>query len=155
IHKALSNDNNLNNDKRSSNINRVNCIISYHQNNPNLKTIFKNNFSLISYNECLSQIFNELPRITYTRPTHIKDTLVNSSLHKPLRVFKGSFKTDNCTTCKQMENTLTISATANPQFIFSIKGSFTCKSTNIVFLFQCSICGIQYIGETKRSFRQR
>ena len=39
--------------------------------------------------------------------------------------------------------------------VFEIRGTFNCNSKNVVYLLECQICKIQYIGETKLEFRQR
>ena len=36
-----------------------------------------------------------------------------------------------------------------------IRGNITCTTSNIIYLTSCSICGIQYIGETKNSLKKR
>ena len=36
-----------------------------------------------------------------------------------------------------------------------IRGHITCTTSNIIYLISCSICGIQYISETKNSLNKR
>ena len=36
-----------------------------------------------------------------------------------------------------------------------IKQQMTCKSTNLIYMIECKRCKKQYIGETKRTLRER
>ena len=41
------------------------------------------------------------------------------------------------------------------QETFSIRGSFTCQSKNVLYLLTCSICNKKYIGETEQTLNRR
>jgi hypothetical protein len=38
---------------------------------------------------------------------------------------------------------------------FIIKCTATCKTNNIIYLLECAICGLQYIGQTKEKLKER
>ena len=38
---------------------------------------------------------------------------------------------------------------------YEINFSFTCDSSNVVYLFDCVVCGVQYVGSTSTPFRLR
>ena len=35
------------------------------------------------------------------------------------------------------------------------KGALNCNSTNVIYLMQCKVCSLQYVGSTKTKFRYR
>ena len=38
---------------------------------------------------------------------------------------------------------------------FKIKSHITCETSNVIYMIQCTKCNLQYIGETKRRFKDR
>ena len=38
---------------------------------------------------------------------------------------------------------------------YRINYSFNCDSSNVVYLFECTVCGVQYVGSTCTPFRLR
>jgi hypothetical protein len=53
---------------------------------------------------------------------------------------------------------VTVTKTFNSAYTrrqYTIKGSFNCKSSNIVYLITCSLCNKQYVGETQRTLAER
>ncbi len=59
-----------------------------------------------------------------------------------------------CANCKYMTPCKTFKSHMTNE-IHDIKQHITCMTTNIVYLMQCKQCGIQYVGETGDSMRQR
>ena len=66
-------------------------------------------------------------------------------------------KSPRCVTCKVHLNTSTSFKSANPtnKSVYYIRHSFTCESTNIVYLITCTKCKKQYVGCTTHSLRYR
>jgi hypothetical protein len=58
-----------------------------------------------------------------------------------------------CLLCKQLP---TVSSLSFPEFNFNweLRGNFSCKSMNCVYLAVCGICDLKYVGETL-NFRKR
>jgi hypothetical protein len=52
-------------------------------------------------------------------------------------------------TCKNIQCTQKFSSTHTGE-IFIIYCNANCKTENIIYLLECAICGLQYIGETKQ-----
>ena len=94
-----------------------------------------------------------------SRNPRLRDLLVRSSL--PLNPNFGKVgKSQNiCTTtdCKYC-NSIDISGQIFSKKVgrkFSSKRKVCCKSHNIVYCLTCKICGLQYVGQTKRTFHER
>ena len=71
--------------------------------------------------------------------------LINNSIS----IKKCSNNPNNgCLCCEVLDcSPVFVSNVTGKQFILP-KGSFNCKSTNIIYLITCSDCGIQYVGQT-------
>ena len=59
-----------------------------------------------------------------------------------------------CMTCKNIQCTQTFSSTHTGE-TFIIYCNANCKTENIIYLLECAICGLQYIGETKQQLSKR
>jgi len=60
----------------------------------------------------------------------------------------------NCKACNFITESKTFTSSYTKR-IFKLYNSFTCKSTNLVYLITCLKCDKQYVGETGRSLSQR
>ena len=61
----------------------------------------------------------------------------------------------NCTTCPYIEhgrNQYTFYSTGETHYI---KSHIACETFNVIYLIQCRLCNLQYIGETKRRLKDR
>ena len=38
---------------------------------------------------------------------------------------------------------------------FKIFSTVNCKSSNVIYILECSVCGLQYVGESKQPFHKR
>ena len=59
-----------------------------------------------------------------------------------------------CATCQHFNPSAYFKSTVTKQ-VFSIHHTFTCSSTNIVYLITCSKCRKQYVGKTTKALRER
>jgi tripartite motif-containing protein 2/3 len=57
-------------------------------------------------------------------------------------------------TCKNIQCTQKFSSTHTGEK-FIIYYNANCKTENIIYLLECAICGLQYIGETKQQLSKR
>jgi hypothetical protein len=57
-------------------------------------------------------------------------------------------------TCKNIQCTQKFSSTHTGE-TFIIYCNANCKTENIIYLLECAICGLQYIGETKQQLCKR
>ena len=59
-----------------------------------------------------------------------------------------------CKTCKMIQCTHKFRSTFTKEE-FIIKCIATCQTNNIIYLLECAICGLQYIGQTRRPLKER
>ena len=106
--------------------------------------------------------FKTLPLVAYRCCKNIGDILVRAQLTNSTdtsnsRPTPGSFRCNNrnCTTCPYIEhgrNQYTFHSTGETHHI---KSHITCETFNVIYLIQCRLCNLQYIGETKRRLKDR
>lgn len=63
-------------------------------------------------------------------------------------------KSKNCLTCSNLDLNLTFTSTTY-KTSYTQNTSFSCDSTNLIYLITCSLCHLQYIGETGDTIRNR
>lgn len=156
--------------------------IDIHENqNANLRTIkaYKNNKNLRQHlirskiqNPTLNR--NQTPVLRLSLPTNeddpdiLLDDLINlihqqntnedveiNSLSPSVDTKVTRCNSTKCTLCTiHIKETSTITSTTN-KITFKINNNLNCNSKNIIYIITCAICGLQYVGETSRSARDR
>ena len=57
-----------------------------------------------------------------------------------------------CQVCKVMSNSDTFKSSTTCKE-YKINYSFNCDSSNVVYLIECNVCGVQYVGSTCTAFK--
>ena len=86
-------------------------------------------------------------QVTYSRSPNLKDILIQGSL-EPTQQPGGTTPCGKprCKTCDHIQQ----ADTMTKQETYSTRGSFTCQSSNLVYLLTCSICNKQYVGKLNK-----
>lgn len=134
---------------------RTNLCLTYSSNYPQVNNILRRHYNILEQSERLKRAFPSAPGVIYRRSRNLKDTLVKSKLNlsQSNNGCKPCMKT-KCLICKQMRETSTASSTGS-QFNIKIRSQLSCDSSNVIYLLQCSVCDMQYVGQTETAFRLR
>lgn len=134
---------------------RTNLCLTYSTNFPNVNKILRRHYNIIEQSERLKRAFPSAPSVTYRRSRNLRDTLVNSRLNtsRPHNGCRPCLK-PRCLVCKAMQQTSTANS-SHSQYSVKIRGNLTCDSSNVIYLLECTVCRMQYIGQTETSFRLR
>ena len=138
---------------------RTPLVVTYH---PALNSIGKaarRLHSMLTSSEEHKGVFPEPPITAFRRCKNLKDILVRARLST-----EGNGGTANkgcsrccksrCQVCNVMNNSTNFhSNVTNKEY--KINYSFNCDSSNVVYLLECCICGVQYVGSTRTPFRIR
>ena len=94
--------------------------------------------------------------IAFRQPSSLRNLLVRAEVSDN-RSTSGecrSCEEKRCKCCLQMQHSSTFhsKATENNYKIFC---NVTCKSMNVIYILECSVCGLQYVGESKQPFHKR
>ena len=130
-------------------------MVTYHPFLPHLSTILKDRHHLLKRSTTLQKIFPSFPRVSYRRPKNLRDILVHSDVNKRT-VTPGNIKCQfqGCKTCSIITTSDTFTSNTTKK-TYKIKGSYNCKTSNMIYLIQCTKCGMQYVGETGQCLHQR
>ena len=92
-------------------------------------------------------------------PRHsLRNLLVRAEMSKPNTTIGKSHSCADkrCKCCKhiymQHSSSYTSKVTGKQYTIFC---TVNCKSVNIIYILECSVCGLQYVGESKQPFHKR
>jgi hypothetical protein len=129
---------------------------------PNIGHILAKHFNILTVSKF--NAFVAPPEVTYKKAKNLKSILVHSdfkmseipSLTHQDTVISDIFpcsSPNKCIMCQSRIKTKFINS-INKGFLFEIKNKIGCNDPNLVYLLECQICGIQYIGQAK-NFRKR
>jgi hypothetical protein len=129
-------------------------VITFHPHNLPVKNILLKNFHLLQSDPQLRDIFPLPPLVAFKRAPNLKDLLISSQLRSTYQHPPGTHPCGKrgCVCCTHIANTTTFTG---PTQQFTVRSSFTCLSTNLVYIIHCSLCNQLYVGETYRSLRER
>ena len=142
---------------------RVPFITTYNPALPNIHKVLRQKQPILHSTERLHEIFKETPVVAYRRSPNLRDLLVRAKLKNPPTANQpnhpfGTFRCNSkhgCLTCPHIDNERTNYTFNNTGEVREIKQQMTCKSTNLIYMIECKRCKKQYIGETKRTLRER
>ena len=91
----------------------------------------------------------------FRKATNIRQLIVKSDLNT-LHGRRGSHAcAQNCIACPLLNSKTEIRCNSNKNKVFIIKGSFNCTTYSIVYIISCKKCGMQYVGQSRNSIRER
>lgn len=134
---------------------RTNLCLTYSANFPNINKILKRHYNILEQSERLKRAFPSSPGVVYRRSRNLRDTLVKSAINAPPpnSACRPCLK-PRCLVCNAMQETSRATSTQS-KFSVNIRGNLTCDSSNVIYLLECSVCNLQYIGQTETPFRIR
>ena len=115
--------------------------------NKNVQDLYRNA-------EC-HKVFAAKPFVCFRNCKTIKESLVRAKL-PPLSTKKGTFlcADKRCTTCKNLKVASEFTSRESGK-TYQINFELNCNSKSLIYLISCKTCGIQYVGQTTRRWRDR
>ena len=112
----------------------------------------------------LREVFTEPPMIAYRRNRNLRDMIGSNTIVNNKKVLKKKQKVGKCEPCnsrggnlccKQIRTTTSFKSAQNNR-IFNILHNVNCKSTNVIYLMECTLClKSQYIGKAEWTLNRR
>ena len=138
---------------------RVPFITTYNPALPNIYKVLRQKQPILHSTERL----HEMPVVAYRRSPNLRVLLVRAKLQNPAIATQpnhsfGIFRCNSkhgCLTCPHIDNERTNYTFNNTGEVRETKQQMTCKSKNLIYMIECKRCKKQYIGETKRTLRER
>jgi hypothetical protein len=105
----------------------------------------------VEKNSKLSKVFPEPPMVAFKQPNSMRNLLVRAEMPKPNTTIGKSHSCGDkrCKCCKHMQHSssYTSKVTGKQYTIFC---TVNCKSANVIYILECSVC-----GESKQPFHKR
>ena len=137
-------------------------VITYSSANPNFKKWIFEEMSTLHEEPKLRTLLPKIDVVTRQAPNIEKKVIrsrhwKNKAENGPPPPPPGNFKLHqkNCVTCRRLEDGKVKYKSAKTGREYKITRHYTCESTHIVYLANCSLCGVDYIGQSIRSMRAR
>ena len=115
--------------------------------------------SMIIQDQYLKEVFELPPLTAFKRQRNIKDNIIRAKVapptkERPLRENCGMKKCgQQCTACPYIYEGKFVKVNSESQW--KINKRVNCETRNLIYMIECSKCKDRYIGETKRSLRER
>ncbi len=126
-------------------------VAEFNPSGPKINQAVQGNRRMLQHSSAGSELLEHRFLIAHKRPKNLRDILVRAKLpnNKPN-------KTTNCKcqTCQHWIKTTTITSTVTGES-FPVDKSMSCKTENCIYLIQCKICQLQYVGESSRAISKR
>ena len=138
--------------------NRILLVTTYNPHTSFIAEIANRNWHFLQSKERLARIFEQRPLIAYRRPKSLRDTLVSSKLrskttgdHTTTTGDCGPCKKPKCSWCIRINKTSTFTGTQDTK-VFDIFHTVNCQSTFVIYIIECKICKLQYVGKSETAF---
>ena len=134
-------------------------VITYDPRLPSISKIVNKHYRTMAADPYLAEAFPLPPLIAYKRQKNIGDKAIRTKVPevpplRPKREIPGMVPCNNCPVCPFVKPGKVVKATAT-NYSTEINKKVSCKDRNIIYCVGCSICPMQYIGETHRSLQDR
>lgn len=137
---------------------RIPYVVTYFPDLPDLKNTIDKHWPILNINEKMRKTFAQKPIMAYRRNRNLGDILGQKTLENNKVVRKGQTdKTGGCTPClskgenkccKQIRRTKKFKSNRTNKS-FNIFHKVNCKSKWVIYLMECIICRIQYVGKSE------
>ena len=132
---------------------RVPLVLTYHPLNTRVQRILLDNFKVIADDPSTSLIFPRPPMVAFRRDDNLWTSLVHSA-EQQAATRAGTYPCQHprCRTCGHISSDTDL---LGPKNRLTIKDSFTCLSSSLIYCISCRRRPAIYIGETGRTLRER
>ena len=142
-------------------VNRTPLVTTFNPHTAFIAEIANRNWHFLQSKERLAHIFQEPPLIAYRRPKSPRDTRVSSKLKNTTTGGNdniaggcGPCNKRRCSWCSRINKTSTFAGTQNCQ-VYHIFHTMDCQSAWVIYVIECKICKLQYVGKSDTGFNLR
>ena len=130
------------------------AILTHHPHNLPVRGILRKHWYLLQASKSVGSTFQSKPLFASRRDYNLRDLLVHSSFSDAPDLGPGTHTCQRplCISCPHICQSTTVQGPSGP---FKIKRSFSCTTTNLIYLISCQKCPKLYVGETERALHVR
>lgn len=127
-------------------LSRINLVLTHSAFLPNACHILRKHYNLVTQSDRLKNIFTESPRVVYRSCRNLRDMVTPSKTKVAAHLVCHPWIKPRSKSYMPMTTSNTALSTAYNLSI-KINRDFTCDSTNVIYLEECSVCHMQYIRD--------
>ena len=135
---------------------RIPLVTTFNPHTTFIAEIARRNWNFLQSKERLAHIFNKPPLVAYRRPISLRDRLVSTKFktvnNTPVPRGCEACGKPKCSWCKGINKTTTFTSSNNNK-TFKIFHSVNCQSSWVIYIIECNICNLQYIGKSDTAFK--
>ena len=138
--------------------------VTYNRALPNLKDILTKHWHILQANQSYKKTVSTLPIIAFRKGTSLKQIIGTNTIHNNEKLIKTKINhhtgkcvpcnSTRCLCCQQLISTATFKSNQTNK-TFKIYHRVNCKSSFVIYLLECYICNIQYVGKSETPFNIR
>ena len=151
--------------QESKKTSKENCLLitTYNRTLPNVSGALKKHWNLLQLSDEMKAKFQAPPMIAYKRNRNIGDILNSKIIENNIVKRKNVTQLGKCKPCdpekrflccKQMKETSLFKSQSTGR-TFKIFNNSDCKTKNTIYLMECSLCNLQYVGMSTTTMSQR
>ena len=132
------------------------CIIEYNPTNPEIKKWLGELWPILYRSSGTRKLIDMNIIYGFRKPKSLQDILVHTNIYGNSRCKKKPPKCNrkNCRHCPRIDKSGTVKSNSTGREYHSLV-NVTCNSSNLIYMIECTICGIQYVGQTKNKILSR
>jgi hypothetical protein len=94
--------------------------------------------------------------VAFKQPNSLRNLLVRVDISKPNTTIGKSHSCGDkhCKCCRHMQYSSSCTSNVTVKQ-YKLICTVNCKSANIIYILECSVCGLQYVGESKQPVHKR
>ena len=148
-------------EKAKKQSNRIPLVLTYNRTLPNVKRAISNNWNLLHINQEFKDVFQEPTILAFRRNRNLYNLLgcknivdgkvQGLSKKKKIEFSTKCFSKSGNLCCKQVVHTPSFKSSVT-QKAYHIFHDLNCKSKLLIYLMECRIYRIQYIGKSETEF---
>lgn len=153
------------NNKHSEKTNMIPLVLTYNRTLPNISNVVKKNWNILQINPHFHHVFGVTPTLAFKRNKNIQELIGGNLIRNGKLVRRNKNQNEKgksmaCNTtrtslcCTQVVNTNTFKSNQTNR-VFNIYHEITCKSQWVIYLLECILCNIQYVGKSETPFNIR
>jgi len=135
---------------------RIPLVATYHPSLPSFNKVLTSKHPILHACSKLKEVLPDPPLVAYRRPKNLRDLLVKANVASTTKEPPGNYRcgSSRCKTCPALLTTKEfVSHITGEKHL--LKNKVTCKSSNVIYMIQCALCGQQYVGETGQPLHAR
>ena len=145
--------------------NHLTLCVTYNKTLPNIKKIFEKHWRILNVNPELKKVFQNKPLLAFRNNKNLRQLIGGNTTekNKKLLTTTNKFTNGKCSPCFSNSRTLCCKQIIKTEHFkinqtnrtFRIFQKTTCKSNFIVYLLECELCKIQFVGKAEIAFNIR